>query len=192
MENLIKLTTELKAEKKQWNAFGKYSYRNIEDIMEAAKPLLHKYGLKLTFYDVSKTVIVKGVQTTAIISHAIIKDSNGLEIDKATGIAGVEDRKGMDLAQSFGSSTSYARKYAVGSLFNLDDTKDADATNKHGKTVSTPKPAAKVNLEINTPKFIEVVNAIKGGYTMAEVESKYNVSADVKKEVAKALAKTNN
>lgn len=191
MENLIKLVTELKAEKKQWNGFGKYNYRNIEDILEAAKPLLHKYGLKLTFYDVSKTVTIGGIQTTAIISHAIIKNSNGLEIDKATGIAGVENRKGMDLAQSFGSSTSYARKYAVGSLFNLDDTKDADATSKHGKTVETPKPAAKVTVEINTPKFIEVVNAIKGGYTMEQVESKYNVSADVKKEIAKVLAKTN-
>ena len=42
----------------------------------------------------------------------------------------------MDIAQSFGSSSSYAKKYALGNLFLLDDTKDADASNNHSTTTS--------------------------------------------------------
>jgi hypothetical protein len=41
----------------------------------------------------------------------------------------------MDVAQAFGASSSYARKYALGGLFLLDDSKDADATNTHGKDI---------------------------------------------------------
>ncbi len=39
----------------------------------------------------------------------------------------------MDLAQVTGSVSSYARKYALNGLFCIDDTKDSDATNTHGK-----------------------------------------------------------
>lgn len=181
MENLIKLVAELKAPKNQYNSFGKYNYRNIEDIMEAAKPLLHAYGLKVTFYDVTKTVMIGGVETTAIISTAICKDANNNIVDKSTGIAGVENRKGMDLAQSFGSSTSYARKYAVGSLFNLDDTKDSD---------SMPKPtnSSKPTLNPNTDAYLKAVKFIKDGGAMSDIEKKYTVTEDVKKSIAIKLA----
>ncbi|QEK13756.1 hypothetical protein FQB35_15635 (plasmid) [Crassaminicella thermophila] len=43
------------------------------------------------------------------------------------------NKKGMDLAQITGSVSSYARKYALNGLFCIDDTKDSDATNNHGK-----------------------------------------------------------
>ncbi len=179
-ENLIKLVSELKAPKNQYNGFGKYNYRNIEDIMEAAKPLLYKYGYKLNFYDLTKTIQMGGVSETAIVSHAIITDSNGLEVSKATGIAGVERRKGMDIAQAFGSSTSYARKYAAGSLFNLDDTKDADSMNNKGLN---NKPI----LSPNTPEFIKAVKFIKDGGSMEDIEKKYTVAASVKKDIAAKL-----
>ena len=39
----------------------------------------------------------------------------------------------MDGSQITGSSSSYARKYALNGLFAIDDTKDSDATNTHGK-----------------------------------------------------------
>lgn len=181
MEKLIQLVTELKAPKNQYNSFGKYNYRNIEDIMEAVKPLLHKYGLKLTFVDYTKTVMMGGVEETTIYSTALLKDSNGLLIDKATGIAGVEKRKGMDLAQTFGASTSYARKYAAGSLFNLDDTKDAD---------SMPKPteSVKPTLKPNTDAFLKAVQFIKNGGTMDDIEKKYSVSRDTRKLIAQKLS----
>ena len=49
--NLVKIQAELKAPKGQTNNFGKYKYRSAEDIIEAVKPILHKYGTALVVSD---------------------------------------------------------------------------------------------------------------------------------------------
>ena len=69
IEQLVKVQNELKAPKSQYNSFGKYSYRNAEDIFEAAKPICFKYGL---FLSISDEVIEVGgslfVESTASIT----------------------------------------------------------------------------------------------------------------------------
>ena len=126
MSNLIKIQSELKAPKNQTNAFGKYKYRSCEDILEAVKPLLSKYNCQLVISDAIKEAA--GV----IYCESRIVFTDGLENITVTACAGIEpNRKGMDIAQSFGASSSYARKYALNGLFLIDDTKDADATNDH-------------------------------------------------------------
>lgn len=126
MSNLIKIQSELKAPKNQTNAFGKYKYRSCEDILEAVKPLLAKYNCQLVISDAIKEA--SGV----IYCESRIVFTDGLENITVTACAGIEpNRKGMDIAQSFGASSSYARKYALNGLFLIDDTKDADATNDH-------------------------------------------------------------
>lgn len=127
MEQLIKIQSELKAPKNQFNAFGKYKYRSQEDILEALKPLLDKYKCTLTISDEIKEI------GGFVFVEATAKFSDGSRSVEVTAQAGITERKGMDLAQSFGSSSSYARKYALNGLFLIDDTKDADATNTHGK-----------------------------------------------------------
>jgi hypothetical protein len=128
MSNLIKIQSELKAPKNQTNAFGKYKYRSCEDILEAVKPLLLKYNCQLLISDSIKEAA--GV----IYCESRIVFTDGIENYYVTACAGIEpNRKGMDIAQSFGASSSYARKYALNGLFLIDDTKDADATNDHGK-----------------------------------------------------------
>ena len=128
MSNLIKIQAELKAPKNQTNAFGKYKYRSCEDILEAVKPLLLKYNCQLIISDTIKEA--GGV----IYCESRIVFTDGIENYYVTACAGIEpNRKGMDIAQSFGASSSYARKYALNGLFLIDDTKDADATNDHGK-----------------------------------------------------------
>ena len=128
MSNLIKIQSELKAPKNQTNAFGKYKYRSCEDILEAVKPLLLKYNCQVLISDSIKEAA--GV----IYCESRIVFTDGLENYYVTACAGIEpNRKGMDIAQSFGASSSYARKYALNGLFLIDDTKDADATNDHGK-----------------------------------------------------------
>ena len=128
MSNLIKIQSELKAPKNQTNAFGKYKYRSCEDILEAVKPLLLKYNCHLIISDTIKEA--GGV----IYCESRIVFTDGIENYYVTACAGIEpNRKGMDIAQSFGASSSYARKYALNGLFLIDDTKDADATNDHGK-----------------------------------------------------------
>jgi hypothetical protein len=127
MKELIAIQSELKAPKNQFNAFGKYKYRSVEDILEAVKPLLLKYECTLIIEDEVKEVGgIVFIEATASIQ----KDMEGRAV---TAQAGIDiNRKGMDVAQSFGSSSSYARKYALNGLFLIDDTKDPDSTNDHG------------------------------------------------------------
>jgi len=134
MNKLIKIQSELKAPKNQRNNFGKYNYRSCEDILEAVKPLLLKYECNLTIRD--EILEVGGL--VFVNSECYFSDGeNELHVSAQAGIN--PDRKGMDIAQSFGSSSSYARKYALNGLFLIDDTKDADATNDHKTEVKKPK-----------------------------------------------------
>ena len=129
-EKLAAVQKVLKAPKNQYNSFGKYSYRSCEDILEAAKPLCIENGLILT---ISDDIVAVGeryyIKATAAVTD--VKDGERVE---CSGIAReAEERKGMDSSQVTGSTSSYARKYALNGLFSIDDTKDADATNTHGK-----------------------------------------------------------
>lgn len=136
MKELILIQSELKAPKNQFNAFGKYKYRSCEDILEAVKPLLLKYGCTLTIHDEVKEVGgLVFIESTASIQ----KDLEGRSVTAQAGID--PNRKGMDIGQSFGSSSSYARKYALNGLFLIDDTKDPDATNDHGGKKEELTPA---------------------------------------------------
>jgi len=151
MKELLQIQAELKAPKNQFNSFGKYKYRNAEDILEAVKPLLLKYDCELTLSDdireTSSGLIY--VNCTAILRYGE-EDSTMVQAQ-----AGIDiNRKGMDIAQSFGSSSSYARKYALSGLFLLDDTKDADATNTHEKEPA-PTRAEKDALIRETEKLPE-------------------------------------
>lgn len=131
-ERLLAVQSALKAPKSQENKFGGYAYRSCEDILEAVKPLLKEHGLLLTIKD--EVVDVAGrvyVKATASICDATADTDVGFE---ATAYAReAESKKGMDEAQITGSASSYARKYALNGLFLIDDTKDPDATNDHGK-----------------------------------------------------------
>ncbi len=128
MEQLMRIQAELKAPKNQRNNFGKYNYRSCEDILEAVKPLLAKENCTLVISDEIKEL------GGLIYCESKATISNGTNEVSVTAQAGIDpSRKGMDIAQSFGSSSSYARKYALNGLFLIDDTKDADATNTHGK-----------------------------------------------------------
>lgn len=129
-EKLAAVQKDLKAPKNQYNSFGKYNYRSCEDILEAAKPLCIANGLILT---ISDDVIQRGnrLYIKAIARVTDITDGTSIQVEAFAREA--EDKKGMDPAQLTGATSSYARKYALGGLFALDDVKDADATNKHGK-----------------------------------------------------------
>lgn len=130
MEALAKIQQELKAPKNQYNKFGNFYYRNAEDIMEALKPILAKEKMSIT--TPQKMIEVGGriyVETTATIT-----DSGGNVVGSADGHAReAEAKKGMDDSQVTGSAASYSKKAALGNLLAIDDTKDADATNTHGK-----------------------------------------------------------
>ncbi len=123
MKELIKIQSELKAPKAQFNAFGKYKYRKAEDVLEALKPLLSKYSCFVTLSDeiasINGRFYVKAV--------AAIKNEVGEVVAVSAFAREEESKKGMDGAQVTGAASSYARKYALNGLFAIDDTDDSDS-----------------------------------------------------------------
>ncbi len=159
MEKLNKVQTELKAPKNQYNSFGKYKYRSCEDILEAVKPILKKHKASIILSD--DVVDMGGIVT--IIATAKFIDSESDSMISVQACAGVDpNRKGMDIAQSFGSSSSYARKYALNGLLLIDDTKDADSTNNHGvdKVKKAITKQAKVVIDIGSDKWDDCLNYV--------------------------------
>lgn len=158
MKELITIQSELRAPKGQYNAFGKYKYRSCEDVLEAVKPLLKQTECTLTISDdivmIGNRIYIKATVTLC--------NAEGKSIT-ATAFAREEETKsGMTSSQITGAASSYARKYALNGLFCIDDAKDSDATNTHGKD-EAPKavvPKAVVNeaqaiAEINTCTTVE-------------------------------------
>lgn len=182
---LVAIQTSLKAPKNQRNNFGNYNYRSCEDILEAVKPLLKKEGLLLTISDFVNNEPLYVVATVTI--------SDGTDSISVNAQAGIDpSKKGMDIAQCFGASSSYARKYALNGLFLIDDTKDADATNTHSKSSKTSSKWTQTTTQTldvdkewlaKTGKYFE--NAKKAlqsnKITMSDVRQKYKVSKEVEK-----------
>ncbi len=169
---------ELKAPKSQFNKFGNYNYRSLEDIMEAVKPLLVREGLALTFRDtVSEIASIPVIESSAVLT-------DGENEYSVTASAGVDtNRKGMDISQSFGASSSYARKYAANGLFLIDDTKDADATNEHGKGAikSNDLPV----LKKGTPDCIKCVKRLEDGGTIDDIKKRYTLTTEMEAYLTK-------
>ena len=129
-EKLLTIQSQLKAPKNQFNSFGKYSYRSCEDILEGLKPLLDKVKATLIIED---EIVQIGDRYYIKATATLIDVVEGQKIHATAYAREDETKKGMDLAQITGSTSSYARKYALNGLFAIDDTKDSDATNTHGK-----------------------------------------------------------
>lgn len=136
MEALIDIQKNLNAPKNQRNNFGQYNYRSCEDILAAVKPLLESNTCFLTLADdivqIGDRIYIKATATI----------SDGKSSVSVSGYAREpQAKKGMDDSQITGAASSYARKYALNGLFAIDDTKDADATNTHGKESGQEKKA---------------------------------------------------
>ena len=127
-EKLSDIQMRLKAPKSQYNSFGKYNYRNCEDILEAVKPLLNEHKLYINISDSVEPIggryYIKAVVTVSDGENSISSQAYARE---------EESKKGMDGSQVTGASSSYARKYALNGMFAIDDTKDSDTTNTHEK-----------------------------------------------------------
>ena len=159
-QKLSQIQTEFKSKKSRFNSFGKYYFRSAEDILEATKPFLKKLGVTVT---ISEELVVDGPMPI-IKSTASITDGDGAI--HATSIVGVDvNQKGMQAPQQFGSASSYAKKYALGNLFLIDDTQDSDATNNHGKDKLTDISKAKTYIKSGGS-----VDAIKKKYQLTSAQ----------------------
>ena len=174
-EKLVDIQGRLKAPKNQFNGFGKYKYRSCEDILEAVKPLLieHKVVLNLSDKVVELDNGISYVEATAQF-----KNMDGVIETKAQ--AGIEpNKKGMDIAQSFGTSSSYARKYALNGLFLIDDTKDNDTLDNTKKNIEPNQEIDKKWIPESGELFEQAKVWIARGKTVNEIRTKYKVSKKV-------------
>lgn len=127
-EKLSNIQNELKAPKGQFNKFGGYKYRSCEDILEAVKPICKKNETTLVISDTLENIGDRYYIKATATLYNNEPDKNGAiqKIENTAYAREEESKKGMDGSQITGTASSYARKYALNGLFNIDDTKDAD------------------------------------------------------------------
>ena len=169
MEALRKIQEKLEAPKGQHNKFGNYNYRSCEDILAALKPLLVEFEAELTISDAIELIGDRYyVKATVILS-------DGKDVREVSAYAReAESKKGMDSAQITGAASSYARKYALNGLFAIDDTKDADATNRGDEE---PSFITAAQVTILNKLIKDTASDIKAFLSFAKAESLDTIQA---------------
>ena len=176
-QKLAQIQTKFKSKKSRYNSFGKYYFRAAEDILEATKPFLLDLGVSVTINE----ELCNHSDSPVIKSTATISD--GENSITATAIVGVDlNQKGMQMPQKYGAASSYAKKYALGNLFLIDDTQDADGSNEHGgSVVNRLKERAKPNITIEQMK--SAMGYVRSGGKIEAVKSKYKLTESQEKEL---------
>jgi hypothetical protein len=147
-ETLHFLQQNLHAPKGQWNKFGNFGYRSLEDILEAIKPRLAECNATIRLSD---EIVEVGGRIYVKATATLLSIADGAMVSASAFAREAESKKGMDSAQLTGACSSYARKYALGGLLALDDTKDADtqdnrsngnskASTERSGTIQEPSP----------------------------------------------------
>ena len=186
-KKLLAVQTELKAPKNQFNSFGKYNYRNCEDILEAVKPLCLKNNCVLILKD--EIVFENSRFYIKAIAQFIDCEAENNNIIECEAFAREEEsKKGYDQAQVTGAASSYARKYALNGLFCIDDTKDADYTSHKEEPKRTEEKPAKVSSE--NVKYIYTLIS-KTGFDKEKLFEAYKVQSMNDLTAAQATAVIN-
>jgi len=172
-QKLSKIQQEFKSKKSRYNSFGKYYFRSAEDILEATKPFLKELDVTVTIQEDLISFEPPVLKVTATVADG--KDSLN-----AVAIVGVDlDQKGMQMPQRYGAASSYGKKYALGNLFLIDDTQDADATNNHGKKQTITEKAI-----ISAKQLAKAKDYVKSGGKLDAIKSKYSLTKEQEKELA--------
>lgn len=174
---IVKIQNELKAPKGQYNSFGKYRYRSQEDILEAVKPLLAENGLLQTITDKVEFVGDTATGDGRFYVSATVRVTDGKTTVEVTGYAReAYSKKGMDDSQITGTASSYARKYALGGMWLIDDTKDADTMDNSAVELR--------ELRQDDPAFEKIVNRLASGkVTIDEVAKHYKLDATLRNKL---------
>jgi len=162
-QKLATIQTKFKSKKSRFNSFGKYYFRSAEDILEATKPYLLELGVSVKIDE----TLIETSPVPIIESRASLSD--GENTLNATALVGVDlNQKGMQTPQQFGTASSYGKKYALGNLFLIDDTQDADATN---------------GLTMNKAAIEKAKSFVQAGGKIDAIKKKYNVTPEIEKQI---------
>jgi len=180
-QKLTQIQTKFKSKKSRFNSFGKYYFRSAEDILEATKPFLKELDVSVTIKEELISFDPPVMQVTARLSNG--EEEKGTGNNKsitAVAIVGVDlDQKGMQMPQRYGAASSYGKKYALGNLFLIDDTQDADATNSHGKNQTITEKAI-----ISAQQLAKAKDYVKSGGQLNAIKSKYKLTKEQEQELA--------
>ena len=172
-KKLAFIQQNLKAPKDQFNSFGGYKYRSCESILEAVKPALLNTGTTLTLSD---SIEEHGGRVYVRATARLTDIENPSDFIEAFGCAREEEtKKGMDASQITGAASSYARKYALNGLFAIDDNKDSDATNTHGKDGQDAPKQAPRSTQTNSADGGYVPKCAACGAKITDAEHDYSV-----------------
>ena len=189
-EKLLNIQSELKAPKGQFNKFGGYKYRSCEDILEAVKPLCKKHKVVLTLDDILENkgdrYYIKAIAKIIDVEQPYIDFGDDCKavncIANSAYAREEESKKGMDGSQITGTASSYARKYALNGLFDIDDTKDAD-TDEFAKRTQEKDEGEKKITKTQSDALYEMIKnrGIEKDNVMATLKEKgYNKITEIK------------
>lgn len=194
LKKLFEIQQELKVPKNQKNTFGNYNFRNCEDIMEASKPICKKYNCAITCSD----DLIQVGERYYVKARATLYDLDSEEqIFTEASAREEETKKGMDASQITGASSSYARKYALNGLLQLDDNKDAD-TNEYQKQTTKPVNKSQTKVEMITDEQVKLIHVLFGKLEKMETrafknfenkDAKVNIYKTYKIKTSKDLSK---
>ena len=180
-QKLSKIQQEFKSKKSRYNSFGKYYFRSAEDILEATKPFLKELDVSVRIKEELISFNPPVMQVSAILTDGILeKGTDNTKSVAAVAIVGVDlDQKGMQMPQRYGAASSYGKKYALGNLFLIDDTQDADATNGHNKKQTITEKAI-----ISANQLAKAKDYVKSGGKLDAIKSKYKLTKEQEQELA--------
>ena len=188
LKSLIDIQQRLNVPKNNYNKFGNFKYRSLEDIQAALKPLLAEHNCGIRFDD----TIVEHCGRTFLKTTLTFFNDKGETLSTTSEAEHAIEKSGMDSAQISGAASSYARKYAMNALFLIDDSPEIDSDQySQGKTTrrtsstppkTTPRPAAPIDKNTAIKNAINAskdVNSLLSLYMehQQEVESNPDIKA---------------
>lgn len=173
LKSLIDIQQRLNVPKNQYNQFGKFKYRSLEDIQAALKPLLAEHNCGIRFDD----TIEEHCGRTFLKTTLTLFNDKGETLSTTSEAEHAIEKSGMDSAQISGAASSYARKYAMNALFLIDDSPEIDSDQySQGKTTrraSTSTPRTSTRQAVPVDKNTAIKNAINASKDVNSLLSLY-------------------
>lgn len=186
LKSLIHIQQNLNVPKNNYNKFGNFKYRSLEDIQAALKPLLAERNCGIRFDD----EVVEHCGRTFLKTTLTLFNDKGESISTTSEAEHASEKSGMDAAQISGAASSYARKYAMNALFCIDDSPEIDSeeysqsrgSRRTTTTKTTPKPQPPIDKNTAIKNAINASKDVNGLLSLymdhqQEVESNPEIKA---------------
>ena len=162
-KKLFQLQQTYNSTKDNFNDFGKYSFRNVEQILAELKPILKPLNLVIVFNE----EIVNGNNNDYIKFEAKLIDVETDESVSNVSVCGIDtELKGMSKAQMTGACLTYGRKYCLGGLLGFStgiaDPDSMDNTKLNNKPKTTEDKISDILQQISECNTIEDLTDLWG------------------------------